>query len=689
MDHARSTSPLSISSVDSRTFGDATEEGDIAMQPVRSIPRSSDAYNIIHTPTTINSQFIQSPPLPGPEDSLQRLLAADNSGTNHQQGKEFDSAAARKKLFRVGILRFAATVVFSGVLCVCLKAYAGWHIAYPLSRKDVKLFNALTIAISICLGLNLLGSLKRYAVILRWSILTRSYMSVEDFDLVLGIGELSNVARLMLGSLPWFPALHWLNKKRPGQLPKARRSGTHLTAVLCSIWLLINIGSQILVALLSLFWPVDSYECPLLAYGTVSVADLSLWNREPDGSGLPLPVPRESNDTYMEAAWMYGAEAANWKTFSSDENITDLTKLPGTPIYHDKAHDIWEYRFFYRNPDLPYGEYLLSNRSVQVNASCEQMEVQGTIDWNKTESDYYTIVSRTSGEEEWSPYLVYEFTSYGTSWSASQYEACGPRCTSLMVLHVPGDITRNATRPSLWFCNNTVSDIIRHKPEQELTIDDNDKRVYGTDEFARIAAGAIAWTGNNRPTSAGIEDNTFMLEGVQSRTYFQNSTWGPPADATTKDIERMLMHCTTGAIAAFDDHGVRHKIKINDLVCPKNSQQLNVDWPYILSILGGICAIQLAALICLIVFANRAIIRDESFFSTAVLLRPVVDAIKDEPGATAMKGRDIKDHPKLRYRRLRYGYKESADGEPHEIAVFFQGRDSSEIPTKWASGRYR
>lgn len=635
-------------------------------------------------------QSIQSSPLPGREDSLQELLAAHKSNADYQQGKLFDSRDARKKLLKVGMLRFAATVFFSGVLCVCLKAYAGWHIAYPLSRKDVKLFNALTIAISICLGLNLLGSLKRYAVILRWSILTRSYMSVEDFDLVLGIGELSNVARLMLRSIPWVPAIHWLDTKRPNRVPKTKRSGRRITALLCFVWLLINIGSQILVALLSLFWPVDAYDCPLLSYGTVSVADLSRWDRIKDDAAPMLAVPTENNYTSMEAAWLYGAEAANWKTYPAEMNIKDLSELPGTPIYFDKARDVWEYRFFYRNPDLPYGDYLLSNRSIQVNASCEQLKVQGTVVWNATDSDYSYIWAQAPQDDRFYRYLVYQWMNSGTSWTASQYELCGPRCTRMMVLHVPGDVDRNTTQPSMWFCNNTVSEITRHSVEQRLNIDDKDNKTYGTDNFARIAAGAIGWTGNVRPSSAVSNDESILWEdNVQTRTYLQNSTWGPPANATTKDIEDMLMHCTAGAIAAFDDHGVRHGIKINDIKCPRDSQQLNVDWLYILSTLGGICAIQLIALICLITFANRAIIRDESFLSTAMLLRPVVEAIKDEPGATAMKGRDIMDHPKLRYRRIRYGYKENADGGAHEIAVFFQGRDPSEIPTKWASGRYR
>ena len=89
-----------------------------------------------------------------------------------------------------------------------------------LSTADVRMFNAVTIAISICLGLNLLSSLKRYAMILRWSILTKSYVSMEVFDLILGIEELTNVVKLMRLSLPslrdWSmtPAWPWWKKSK-------------------------------------------------------------------------------------------------------------------------------------------------------------------------------------------------------------------------------------------------------------------------------------------------------------------------------------------------------------------------------------------------------------------------------------------------------------------------------------------
>jgi hypothetical protein len=147
----------------------------------------------------------------------------------------------------------------------------------------------------------------------------------------------------------------------------------------------------------------------------------------------------------------------------------------------------------------------------------------------------------------------------------------------------------------------------------------------------------------------------------------------------------MLMRFTIGAVAAFDDHGIRYNIT-NQFVVPSIGQQLEPDWPYIFSILGGICGIQFFALCLLVVFANRTIVRDDSFFSMAMLLSPVVSRI----GATGMtlSGEEIKDHPKLKWKKIRYDYREGKDGEPNEVDIFFEGKDKKESRRSWAQGRY-
>jgi hypothetical protein len=206
--------------------------------------------------------------------------------------------------------------------------------------------------------------------------------------------------------------------------------------------------------------------------------------------------------------------------------------------------------------------------------------------------------------------------------------------------------------------------------------DDSEKKpFFGTDKFARIAAGAMGWTGVE---SDGWNDRQF-------RSYTQGSKWSPAHTVSAQEVEDLLMRFTIGAIGAFDDHGIRFNMT-NQHARPIQGQQLEVDWPYILCILGSICFIQLAALCCLLVFANRAVVRDNSLFSLAMLLSPVVGRIGK--AGMNMSGDEIKEHPKLRWKKIRYDYREGKDGEPNQVDIFFEGRDSKESRKSWAPGVY-
>lgn len=149
-------------------------------------------------------------------------------------------------------------------------------------------------------------------------------------------------------------------------------------------------------------------------------------------------------------------------------------------------------------------------------------------------------------------------------------------------------------------------------------------------------------------------------------------------------VEDLMARFTIGAIAAFDDHGLRFNVTKQHVV-PSPGQQLDVDWSYILSILGGICGIQFAALCCLLIFANRTIVRDESFFSVAMLLSPVIGRIGKNMN---MSGDEIKHHPKLQFKKIQYSYREGKSGEPHEVDILWEGRDSRESRKSWTPGMY-
>lgn len=604
------------------------------------------------------------------EGDEEALLPADHN-QRRRSTWHYEQMDSWKRLARVGIIKFLMTISFGASLCLCLKAWEGFHGSIPLSKHDIRIFNALTIGISICLGLNLLTSLKRYAVFLRWAILTMFWVPVEVFDLVLGIDELTNVARLFVLSIPILSRRRWLRgTSRPW---KNAQPYTKLKfATVCSIWLLINIGSQVLVASLSLFWPTEAYVCPLTKYGSVSVADLTKWSKD---------ETRERNFTSYEASWRYGMEAQAWSNVSITEPPPDLSQLPGAPIY--KGDSFYEYRFFYRNPDRLYSDYLQSDRGIKATARCTEHDVVNITSIKVVEGKPTGFNVRIKGLDADTPIDI-QIPEYGYGMlvyvGSTKYD-CGPRCSRLTVFQgeaISGDLKTTIYKSSLWICENEISEVYpvtngtSHSGKTET-----DERIVGTDGFARIAAGAIAWTGNR--------DQNW--NDRQWRLYTQRTPFSPPYIPEKSKVEEIIERFSIGAIASFDDHGIRYNITINNETCDKDSQKINVSWHYVLGILGAIVGIQFGALCYLLARANKSIVRDSSYFSVAMLLQPILKVVDDMPGRMAMTGVELKDHANLRDRNIRYDYKELPD-KTKQVTVYFEDEWKGHMRKKWPSGDY-
>lgn len=587
--------------------------------------------------------------------------------SHHHHVKRFDHNEARKHLLLTGLSKLLITIFFSAAICVALKSWEGWTRPVVLSNIDVRIFNSLTIGLSICLGLNILASLKHYASTFRWSFLTRRYVSLEVFDLILHLSSLAKVTKLMIISSPGFRGRTWLRRFR--WFKDVRDDGTKWMWLGCLIWLSINIGSQILVALLSLFWPMSNSEIPLLVRGAVTVADMSVWHK--NNTDFVLAEGRMANETSLEAAWMYGMEAMVYPESTLDNLQDDLSGLPGTPIYN--ATDFYLYRFYNRDSAHQYTNYLASSRNVSAITKCEQLELEG----NGTvveEDDGSMHISAKQKDKEFEQWWLQEVASGSITWTASVYSFCGPRCTNFTVLQSGNTrIKQN----SLFLCNSTLTEVSRAHAGNDITTHGgaDEAAVYGSDEFARIAAGAIGWT--------GIPWNSW--DDRQSRSYSEGSKWSPARSITKQEVEELLMRFTIGAVAAFDDHGIRYNLS-NQHVVPTQGQQLDVDWSYIFSILGGICGIQFAALCAMVLFANRTIVRDDSFFSMAMLLNPVVNRLGQ--AGMNMSGEEIKNHQKLKWKKIRYDYREGKNGEPNQVDIFFEGKDKKEGRKSWAAGSY-
>jgi len=336
------------------------DEGDIAMAHMDEPPRSGHTDSPGFTKSDYS--YVPGSGYASTFDSDTRSLIS--------QAKRYDHHESRLLLLKTGAYRLLITFAFCSAMGFTLKAYEGFKAPFIMTKTQVRVFNSIMLGLSLGLGLNLASSLKRYAVIMRWYLLTRRYVSLEVFDLILGLETLTKVAKLMIISLPRIRHMKHIRK-----LPwfrEARDDGTRFTWIVCLIWILINIGAQILVAALSLFWPIDPSDAmPLLIPGNVTVANLSTWSTEtPDSSWW-------SNSTQMEAAWVAGMEAIVYPTFPLNETKRDLSSLPGTPIY--KGDGFYEYRFYNRDPQHEYTNYVVSKRSIQAKTTCEQLELKGTI----------------------------------------------------------------------------------------------------------------------------------------------------------------------------------------------------------------------------------------------------------------------------------------------------------------------
>ncbi|KAI4946130.1 hypothetical protein J4E91_007573 [Alternaria rosae] len=664
MDRSRTVSgghsdnaPL-ISSVEPLSY----DSGDVAMQHIDDTsysPSKSPSDSPFHSPSMVQSPEIM--------ESKGGFYAS-----------RFDHKEARKTLLKTGATKLLVTLFFSAAMCVTLKCWEGWRRPVVLSKIDIRIFNSLTLGLSLCLGLNILASLKHYASVFRWSFLTRRYVSLEVFDLILHLSSLAKVTKLMILSSPGFRGKKWLRKFR--WFKDVRDDGTKWMWLACLAWLAINIGSQILVALLSLFWPMENSEIPLLSYGNVTVADLNDWYVDNPPREIDPDISL-INETSLEAAWMYGMEAMAYPSFNLtgniDDMITDLSGLPGTPIY--SGNGAWHYRFFNRDPAHQWVNYLASSRNITVRASCEQLEVKdGTVHDVPDEALY--IMARHQGDDDYVKWEVTEQAGGSVTWMASVPENCGPRCTNFTVMQLPESDKKHArvTTASLFLCNNTLGNVTSsYAPNDIVPRDPADfAAVWGSDTFARTAAGAMGWT--------GIPWNLWFDR--QTRSYSQGTKWSPAHNIAKSEVEDLLMRFTIGAVAAFDDHGIRYNVT-HQTVVPSQGQQLDVDWSYIFSILGGICFIQFLALCLLGLFANRTIVRDESFFSMAMLLNPVVSRIGGD-AAMVMSGDEIKEARALRFKKIKYDYHEGGKGEPNRVAIFFEGEDRRESRKSWAAGSY-
>lgn len=310
--------------------------------------------------------------------------------------------------------------------------------------------------------------------------------------------------------------------------------------------------------------------------------------------------------------------------------------------------DDFESFYWYRFVDRAVAKWtnaVSSGRTVNATSSCTELKLTygGYAGFQNDDPDLTDLVEWIAQDGTPQSYVVDQAASGCTTWMANMSSSCGPRCFQIYALQSADNYT--VTAPRLWDCVSNVS-----------TVDGlenyGNSDVYRLPDFqAQMFAGAIGLSGF---VTADIND-TSSVSALQMVRYPLDSPWSPSSDYEAEDMARLLRSFTAGAISAFDENGPRINVTGQ---APGPAQVVQVKWKFSLLILVGVPLFQIIVLFLVIIFANKAIIKDTSHLSMARLLRPLVEKLGD--GGCLLTGDEIAE--RLGNYKVIYGVRDPGVG---------------------------
>ena len=524
------------------------------------------------------------------------------------------------------------TAMLTASIVGVLKAYS---IRTTLNTRERHAFNAIITGLSVGLSLNLIASLKSYAKMLRWRLLATGYRTLEQFELIMGCDQQINVVKLIFKS--WRPK-YWF-------IPS-------VTQVLCLLWVSIFVGAAILVAVLGLTYSLEQSTLNFgIISGNVSIVDFSYI-----GS---LNTTESTYYTELGAAHTYGILGQDYTVYP----VTgDITQGYAQSIEADPAYPVYsEYWFGDENP-TSVNDIVMTGRYVNVTSFCDAYPVI---------NDYFTDgnVTYFSGLQNITVNVL-EYAAGGLTFIADTNSTCGDRCTNLYAFQPSyisdADPTADVTIPQFFICNNTVGQL-QNLPE------DSTEAYKMPDLQARMLAGGIGWEG---------------LFTVNVTTQYQVYPVGvpqvPPGASTADDVSRVISQFTSKAIAAMDDRGPRRNVSSSHV--PVSAVYLKVTWKWAIPVLALIPGIHFLTLAAVIIWANKAIIKDETFLSMAKLYAPLVEGLG--PHGCLMRGDQI--IKRFGNPMVAYGFKDctrpGAGGVKH--VDLFRQEDGVDVQRSFQEGDY-
>ncbi|KAH0843076.1 hypothetical protein FOPE_07854 [Fonsecaea pedrosoi] len=571
----------------------------------------------------------------------------------HNTSREYRHDKQRKRLLRLTIGEWVNSLILCVVYFGILYAYSKkLTISVPQRRE----FNALTTGVSLLLGVNLAASLRSYAKLLRWRILAACYRPLETFDLVMGCDSLMNVIKLL-----------WKARNRERRYLPSR------TQVLCVLWLLVHLAVTVLVGIIGLNYNLDtSNDYVLTRKGETSIVDLNA-----------LSTGDYPADLAATQEWGVRGETATVLNYNSDV-------VESMQSYFSSSDGYTYYYFQDQNAD-DSDQVIVSTRYIESQAYCQSYDVIQGVYGNLSYIVYH------DGDKHVNKSLPASPGPGGLLTMSKLNSTCGSGCVEIHTFQAaayPDGGIYDDGIGTYFVCNNTVVSLeealwdvlvcvfpifaplnltgwvaiytpscsvqlTSSQPQvgdayNEVTIDYEIYAIVG-----RMLAGAIGWS-DNPPTADGKEEYA---------VYTNSSQVGFLGAAGPLEMADLISSFTMGAISFMDNSPAMWRKTVTSTRQPIAAQVLKVTWRYAGTILAVIPFIHFCTLVAVILWANKAIIKDDSHLAIAKVYHTLLAQLGDR--GCLLRGDELVSV--LGNPHVAYGWQASSESDGAMHVDVFQG----------------
>lgn len=522
---------------------------------------------------------------------------------------KFDPNKQTLKIFQSQIPRLVLTLVLLvGYVVTLLTCQA----KQPVDRGYKRVFEAVSTGLILGLGLNFFEAFKDLARVARWRILSSRFVGLRKVVLVLGAESLLKVFRLMTLSAP-----------------------KSLEFRVSIIWLLVNLGAQVLVAILPFFASLKSgYDSTgvTISQGSVAVPKLDCFYRS-NVTQCEGDIQRRLDPAI---AHVYGEGRSFDDERCRYQSTDQIHRAPQTCRYLARA-DRREFavRYADSNPAdmINAYPYYGAQRFITVAATgcngnlTNDPSLADGHDGPKSElvwpyqnsTGFYSlsiprsILARSSTTYIWNgtapPPLATEYT-------------CGPRCVVLFALR---DMERGPDHEiTIFQCRIMISLMSNVKHPAHVL----------SDSIARTAAASVALSGRWRLGFVGGPP----LDWRQFQLYQDGAAWATTLDDSPDDVGARMAEFAASTLTTMAQQNPSTNVTGS---LPILGYQTDVEWKSTIGLTVSVAAAHLFMMTLTILLARPIIVVSDKYLTRVMLLRGLMRSASDGDELHLLPGAEI------------------------------------------------